>query len=45
MLRNTAWTETFGGVARTASEDWGMVQSLRVFYLHGPEVEQALLAI
>ncbi len=41
-LKDAAWTETFGAVARTASEDWGMVQSLRVFYLYGPEVEFGL---
>ena len=33
------WTETFGGVLQFEVEDWGMVQSIRVFYRSGFEVE------
>ena len=33
------WVGRFGGVARVLGEDWGRVQSLRVFYESGLEVE------
>jgi predicted nucleotidyltransferase len=38
-LRDTTWVATFGEVTECSIEDWGQVQSLRVFYRNGPEVE------
>lgn len=38
-LDDTCWTATFGVAAGQALEDWGKVQSLRVWYAGGPEVE------
>jgi predicted nucleotidyltransferase len=38
-LRDTNWLSTFDEVARFSFEDWGQVQSVRVLYRNGPEVE------
>jgi predicted nucleotidyltransferase len=38
-LQRTDWLSTFGEVARFSTEDWGHVQSVRVWYRNGPEVE------
>jgi predicted nucleotidyltransferase len=38
-LSDTGWLSTFGEVATQSFEDWGMVQSIRVVYRNGPEVE------
>lgn len=38
-LRDTAWAARLGPVDRTQAEDWGAVQSLRVWYAGGLEVE------
>jgi hypothetical protein len=41
-LEEQTWISEFG-VAQSASiEDWGIVQSVRVFYADGPEVEYGL---
>ena len=39
LLNNYAWTKQFGSVADTKKEDYGLVQSLRVFYKDGIEAE------
>ncbi len=38
-LANNQWLQHFGEVLRTSDEDWGEVQSKRVFYANGLEVE------
>lgn len=38
-LEDTAWVGEFGVVAKQGLEDYGLVQSLRVFYRSGLEVE------
>jgi uncharacterized protein len=38
-LQDIGWLSTFGEVARYSFEDWGQVQSVRVFYRDGLEVE------
>ncbi len=37
-LTHTAWTETFGIVAKQQIEDYGLLTSLRVWYESGLEV-------
>src|SRR5688500_13002128 len=44
-LANTLWVETFGTVTHFRREDYGAVQSLRVFYADGLEVEFALTSV
>ena len=44
-LKNTDWVSTFGEVTRLSLEDWGKVQSIRVFYRNGPEVEFGIAGI
>jgi predicted nucleotidyltransferase len=39
LIRESAWVEQFGPVARVAVEDWGKVTSLRVWYRGSFEVE------
>jgi predicted nucleotidyltransferase len=39
LLIDHAWIRTFGTVLRETREDWGQLQSIRVWYDHGPEVE------
>ena len=38
-LQNDAWLGTFGAVSKLEDEDWGLLQSRRVFYDNGLEVE------
>ena len=38
-LAHPEWVSAFGEVASLAFEDWGKVQSIRVHYQDGPEVE------
>ena len=38
-LDDDGWTADFGAVDAASYEDWGLVQSIRVFYAGGPEVE------
>ena len=38
-LETTDWITCFGTIREVKSEDWGMVQTLRVFYRDGPEIE------
>ena len=39
LSRDADWTGAFGTPNRIAHEDWGLIQSVRVFYEDGPEVE------
>jgi predicted nucleotidyltransferase len=39
FLTDTAWLHLFGTVERYQTEDWGLVQSLRVYYRESFEVE------
>ncbi|MBZ0300217.1 MAG: nucleotidyltransferase domain-containing protein [Anaerolineae bacterium] len=41
-LQDPRWLTVFGQVNRAEVEDWGMVQSIRVFYADGLEVEFGL---
>jgi predicted nucleotidyltransferase len=38
-LKDTAWVSDFGEAKSVALEDWGKVQSVRVLYRNGLEVE------
>jgi len=38
-LDDVSWVSQFGASESVEHEDWGKVQSLRVFYAGGPEVE------
>jgi predicted nucleotidyltransferase len=38
-LADPSWASAFGKVNDHVVEDWGLVQSVRVFYQDGPEVE------
>jgi hypothetical protein len=38
-LESANWLSVFGKVKDAQREDWGLVQTWRVFYLDGPEVE------
>ena len=38
-LQDASWLNTFGQVASVEDEDWGMVQSRRIFYSDSLEVE------
>ncbi len=38
-LNDTAWVASFGEVRQVVLEDWGLVQSARVIYRNGLEVE------
>ena len=42
LLDDPEWAQRFGNVQSTAREDWGRVQSLRVIYESGLEVEFGL---
>jgi hypothetical protein len=42
FMDNEEWTECFGSVGELTWEDWGKVQSLRVSYRDGMEVEFGL---
>jgi predicted nucleotidyltransferase len=39
FLIDTSWLHLFGAVERYQAEDWGLVQSLRVYYRESFEVE------
>ncbi len=38
-LKNTRWAQQFGKTLRMSKEDWGKVQSIRIWYAQGYEVE------
>lgn len=38
-LDDERWLADFGRVEQVTREDWGLVQSIRVYYVGGPEVE------
>ena len=38
-IRRTDWIETFGPVETHSLENWGKIQSRRVFYRNGAELE------
>src|SRR6476660_3296083 len=38
-LEEQTWISEFGDAESVSIEDWGVVQSVRVFYAGGPEVE------
>jgi uncharacterized protein len=42
LLDDDRWLSEFGEVAAVANENWGLVQSRRVQYVDGPEVEFGL---
>jgi uncharacterized protein len=42
LLHDEGWPERFGEVANASHEDWGLVQSRRVQYVDGLEVEFGL---
>lgn len=44
-IEDRAWIEQFGTVLSCEHEDWGLVQSLRVVYDNGLEVEFGLTSI
>lgn len=44
-LTSHQWLGRFGSVERVTHEDWGLVQSLRVRYRHGLEVEFGLTTL
>ncbi len=39
LLKDALWLKNFGQIKEIKNEDWGLVQSLRVFYNNGLEVE------
>jgi predicted nucleotidyltransferase len=41
-LENTDWVQRFGAVEKQQVEDYGLLTSLRVWYLNGPEIEYGL---
>ena len=41
-LQDLAWISEFGVAQSAAIEDWGIVQSIRVFYADGPEAEYGI---
>ena len=41
-LNELTWISQFGVVQAASIEDWGLVQSVRVFYADGPEVEYGI---
>jgi len=42
FLSNTSWVGNFGSPSSVVTEDWGKVQSIRVHYVDGPEVEYGI---
>ena len=44
-IGDLSWLSKFGEVQRTEVEDWGKVQSIRVFYTEGPEVEFGVTSV
>src|SRR5512146_253275 len=45
LLSDTSWTEDFGRVRSVAFESYGLVESVRVAYDKGPEVEFGLTTV
>ena len=41
-LEELTWISEFGVAQAVSIEDWGIVQSVRVFYADGPEVEYGI---
>ena len=41
-LEKLTWISEFGVAQAVSIEDWGIVQSVRVFYCEGPEVEYGI---
>ena len=41
-LEEQTWISEFGVAQSVSIEDWGIVQSVRVFYTDGPEVEYGI---
>lgn len=39
LLENDLWLQNFGQIKEIKNEDWGLIQSKRVFYENSPEVE------
>ena len=44
-LNNASWLSMFGEIMSFSFEDWGKVQSVRVFYRNGPEVEFGITGV
>jgi hypothetical protein len=44
-LEEQTWISEFGVSQSVSIEDWGIVQSLRVFYADGPEVEYGITSL
>lgn len=44
-LRSPGWVSEFAEVDAVTREDWGLIQSLRVRYRDGPEVEFGLTTL
>lgn len=42
LLSDLSWARSFGTPTRVETEEWGNVQSVRVWYLDGPEIEFAI---
>ena len=42
LLNTTDWTNQFGRIQKIEQEDWGLVQSLRVHYENGDEIEYGI---
>ena len=45
LLDGNAWVEHFGRIEKLKREDWGLVQSLRVHYLDGQEIEFGITTV
>ena len=45
LLVDTAWVSTFGEAHEVCREDWGLIQSVRVVYRDGSEVEFGVTGI
>jgi predicted nucleotidyltransferase len=45
FIRDVTWVATFGDVLRSQVEDWGKLQSIRVFYAGGLEVEFGVASV
>ena len=41
-LQNQRWVDNFGKVGRQQVEDYGLLTSIRVWYVDGPEVEYGI---
>ena len=45
FIENKSWIENFGSINKTQQELWGVVNTLRVFYKNGIEVEYNFASI